>query len=40
MELLQEYLVKFESKDGSRYGLRLGVPSDAESFSKAFIEVR
>ncbi|MHA1500127.1 MAG: hypothetical protein ACTSRT_21590 [Promethearchaeota archaeon] len=39
MELLQEYLVKFESKDGSRYGLRLGVPSDAESFSKAFIEV-
>ena len=40
MELLQrEYLYKFTSRDGSPYGLRLGSPSDAESISKAFIEL-
>jgi len=40
MEILQqEYLVKFKSKDGSLFGLRLGNPNDAESFTKAFIEV-
>ncbi len=39
MELLQqEYLVKFKGRDGSLYGLRLGIPSDAELISKTFIE--
>jgi hypothetical protein len=40
MEILQqEYLVKFINRDGSLYGLRLGIPSDAESFTKTYIEV-
>ena len=40
MELLQrEYLYKFISRDGSLYGLRLGIPEDAEVISKTFIEI-
>ena len=40
MELLQrEYLYKFVSRDGSLYGLRLGIPSDAEFISKTFVEL-
>ncbi|MHA1374763.1 MAG: hypothetical protein ACTSR7_10730 [Promethearchaeota archaeon] len=40
MEILQrEYLFKFISRDGSLYGLRLGVPSDAELISKTFVEI-
>ncbi len=40
MEILQrEYLIKFKSRDGSQYGLRLGEPSDAELISNAFIEI-
>lgn len=40
MEILQqEYLIKFESRDGSLYGLRLGNPRDAELISKKFVEL-
>ena len=40
MQLVQEeYLNIFEDRDGNRYGLRLGVPSDAKDINKAYIEI-